>query len=116
MGWLKVTLDFVLHFTQFDGLSPLTGYGDVQKPLQPPVGAHPSPSPSGVESAAYTAITCSYPTLEQEGWEFCNTETSRDCWLRDPRESQPQFTQYDVKTNCRQTSLEIIQWTMYRLV
>ncbi|KAK7753773.1 hypothetical protein SLS62_004138 [Diatrype stigma] len=44
MGWLKVTIDFVLHVTQLDGFSPLIGYGDVQKPLQPPpIVIDPSP-------------------------------------------------------------------------
>ena len=108
MGWLKVTVEFVLRVTQLDGLSPFLGYEDVQRPLQPP-----SPVPSlpptgegcygsecGVAPTAYTPITCSYPELEAKGWEFCHTDSSRDCWIRDPAENQPSFTQWDVKTNC----------------
>ncbi len=104
MGWLKVTIDFVLQVTQLNGLSPLIGSGDgVQRPLQPPsiVDSLPPATNGGYgQASTYTPIVCQYPELENDGWEFCNTETSRDCWIRDPRESQPSFTQWDVRTNC----------------
>ncbi|RYP70902.1 hypothetical protein DL771_005152 [Monosporascus sp. 5C6A] len=105
MGWLRVAVDFVLRATQLDGLSPLIGYGDVQQPLQPPSIVDSVPPLTGggyygeAQGLPYTPIVCSYPELEAKGWEFCNTEDSRDCWIRDPNENQPSFTQWDVRTN-----------------
>ncbi|RYO79292.1 hypothetical protein DL766_009670 [Monosporascus sp. MC13-8B] len=105
MGWLRVTVNFVLRVTQLDGLSPFIGYGDVQQPLQPPSIVDSVLPLTGEghygegQGCPYTPIVCSYPELEAKGWEFCNTEDSRDCWIRDPNENQPSFTQWDVHTN-----------------
>ncbi|RYO95793.1 hypothetical protein DL765_011755 [Monosporascus sp. GIB2] len=108
MGWLRVTVDFVLRVTQLGGFSPSIGHGDAQQPLQhhsivdsvPPLARRGNYGES--QGRPYTPIVCSYPELEAKGWEFCNTEDSRDCWIRDPNENQPSSTQWDVRTNYEQ--------------
>lgn len=54
-------------------------------------------------SASYngktSAITCSYPKLEKQGWKMCNTNETRDCWLVNPLNAQSASTQYDIQTN-----------------
>ncbi|KAI3327666.1 multicopper oxidase [Xylariaceae sp. AK1471] len=96
MGWLKVTFEFVLKVTQLD-YSQLLGYDTPQKPLIPP--KHNSPFLPTAPDIFTPSIVCEYPELEAQGWEFCNSETSRDCWIRDPSALQPAYTQFDVRTN-----------------
>jgi hypothetical protein len=108
MGWFKVTLEFVLQVTQLNPFSPIIIDQDAaQKPLGfPKPGPHGPASPSipGVDVQPKASFECHYPELEAKGWEQCNTETSRDCWIRDPTASAPSFTQYDVRTNCKRLS------------
>ncbi|KAK8012590.1 hypothetical protein PG991_009965 [Apiospora marii] len=104
MGWFKVTLEFVLQVTQLNPFSAviIDQQDAAQKPLRlPKPGQHGPSSPSipGVDVHPKAAFECHYPELEAKGWEQCNTETSRDCWIRDPTASAPSFTQYDVRTN-----------------
>ncbi|KAI1080742.1 Cupredoxin [Whalleya microplaca] len=96
MGWLKVTVEFVLKVTQLDTFSPFLGYDRPQAPLTPPEHVVPL---SDLPDVYTSSIVCEYPELESQGWELCNTNTSRDCWIRNPSEVQPAFTQYDVRTN-----------------
>ncbi|KAI1438510.1 multicopper oxidase [Xylaria sp. CBS 124048] len=108
MSWLKVTVEFILKVSQFD-LSGALGYDVPQKPLipPPPPGKHPHhphpphpPHPPHTSPDVFTpSIVCEYPELKARGWEFCNSETSRDCWIRNPRESHPEFSQFDVRTD-----------------
>ncbi|KAK8034508.1 multicopper oxidase [Apiospora rasikravindrae] len=103
MGWFQVTVEFVLQVTQLNPFSPIIVDQDAaQKPLGLPkqVSHDPGfPSVPGVDVLPKATFECHYPELEAQGWEFCNTETSRDCWIRDPTANTPSFTQYDVRTN-----------------
>lgn len=110
MGWFKVTLEFVLQVTQLNPFSAviLDQQDAAQKPLGlPKPGPHGSPSPSipGVDFQPKASFECHYPELEAKGWEQCNTATSRDCWIRDPKANAPSFTQYDVRTDCKRLSI-----------
>ncbi|KAI8630931.1 multicopper oxidase [Xylariaceae sp. FL1651] len=96
MSWLKVTFEFVLKATQLD-FTYVLGYDSPQKPLTPP--EHSVISPPIVPDVFTPSIVCEYPDLEAQGWELCNSETSRDCWIRDPNAPQPTLTQFDVYTN-----------------
>ncbi|KAI1337620.1 Cupredoxin [Xylariaceae sp. FL0016] len=96
MAWLKVTLEFLVKVAQLDSWAPFLGYDVPQAPLVPPEHTH---VPQPTSNVYAPSITCSYPELEAQGWELCNTETSRDCWIRDPSLSQPAFSQYDVRTD-----------------
>ncbi|KAK8046687.1 hypothetical protein PG996_014751 [Apiospora saccharicola] len=103
MGWFKVALEFALQVTQLNPFSPIIIDQDAaQKPLGfPKPGPHGPASPPvpGIDVQPKASFECHYPELEAKGWEQCNTETSRDCWIRDPTASAPSFTQYDVRTN-----------------
>ncbi|KAK7966615.1 uncharacterized protein PG986_000892 [Apiospora aurea] len=103
MGWFQVTVEFVLQVTQLNPFSSIIVDQDAsQKPLGLPkeVSHDPGfPSVPDVNVQPKAAFECHYPELEAQGWEFCNTETSRDCWIRDPTANTPSFTQYDVRTN-----------------
>ncbi|KAK8111318.1 uncharacterized protein PG998_007775 [Apiospora kogelbergensis] len=103
MGWFKITLEYVLQITQLNPFSPIIVDQDVaQKPLGLPTqGSHGPASHSipGVDVQPKATFECHYPELEASGWEFCNTETSRDCWIQDPKANQPNFTRYDVRTD-----------------
>ncbi|KAK6834539.1 hypothetical protein PG987_009233 [Apiospora arundinis] len=103
MGWFKVTLEYVLQITQLSPFSPVIVEQDAaQKPLGLPTqGSHGPSSHSipGLDVQPKATFECHYPELEEKGWEFCNTETSRDCWIRDPKANQPSFTQYDIRTD-----------------
>lgn len=46
-----------------------------------------------------TPFSCSYPSLEAQGWLFCNDETQRSCWITNPQELQPLWSQYDINTD-----------------
>ncbi|KAI5925908.1 Cupredoxin [Camillea tinctor] len=96
MSWLKVTVEFILSITQLETFSPFLGLDGSQKPLTPPIHDDVLPTIPDIFSSS---IVCTYPELEANGWEFCNTKDSRDCWIRNPHESQPEFTQFDVKTD-----------------
>ncbi|KAK8038044.1 hypothetical protein PG994_014811 [Apiospora phragmitis] len=83
MGWFKVTLEF----------KPL----GLPKQVPHDPASHSIP---GVDVQPKATFECQYPELiGEQGWEFCNTETSRDCWIRDPKANQPSFTQFDVRTD-----------------
>ncbi|KAK8066469.1 hypothetical protein PG997_013216 [Apiospora hydei] len=103
MGWFQVTVEFVLQVTQLNPFSSIIVDQDAsQKPLGLPkeVSHDPGfPSVPDVNVQPKATFECHYPELEAQGWEFCNTETSRDCWIRDPTANTPSFTQYDVRTN-----------------
>ncbi|KAI0019770.1 multicopper oxidase [Xylariomycetidae sp. FL0641] len=99
MGWLRRTTVLLLEITRLDFFSPFLDYDSPQKPLTPP--DHSAILPSKPE-AHTSSIVCSYPDLEAQGWELCNSEISRDCWIRNPQEEQPVFTQYDVRTDYEQ--------------
>jgi len=101
MGWFKVTVEFVLKVAQLD-FSPLLGHDIQQAPLlTPPAHDHNGHALAPSAPDVFTrSIKCEYPELEAQGWEFCNDKDHRDCWIRDPSETQPGFTQYDVRTNC----------------
>jgi hypothetical protein len=98
MGWLKVTIEFVLKASQLD-FAQVLGYDTPQKPLTPP--KHQSPLLPTAPDVFTPSIVCEYPELEAQGWELCNSETSRDCWIRDPSAPQPLYSQFDVRTNCK---------------
>ncbi|KAI1878681.1 hypothetical protein JX265_002858 [Neoarthrinium moseri] len=101
MGWLRECVDFALQIVALNPFSPFLLDGNTQRPLDLP---HQPELPSeladgscpGIQCPTPQPFKCSYPTLEKEGWEFCNTEDSRDCWIRDPKATNPIFSQYDV--------------------
>ncbi|KAI1825126.1 multicopper oxidase [Xylaria intraflava] len=106
MSWLKVTLEFVLKVTHLN-LSRALGYDTPQKPLTPP--KHQAPYRPTAPDVFTPSIVCEYPELEAKGWELCNDEDSRDCWIRDPRASQPAFTQFDIRTDYESATPKGIQ-------
>ncbi|KAI1809950.1 multicopper oxidase [Poronia punctata] len=81
MGWLSKTFQLVLKATHLD-------------PQQSPLNSsHHDNAVSSIAPRVFTpSITCEYPELEAQGWEFCNDETSRDCWLKNSD------SQYGIKT------------------
>ncbi|KAH8671284.1 multicopper oxidase-domain-containing protein [Xylariales sp. PMI_506] len=101
MGWIQSCIDFALQITQ---LSPfhLTGLGsDGQHPLNLPAQHSIDDSCLGAECALSRpkAFKCSYPELERQGWELCNTNDERDCWIRNPHAVNPRLSRYDIHTD-----------------
>ncbi|KAI0134118.1 multicopper oxidase-domain-containing protein [Xylariales sp. AK1849] len=90
MGWLKDCVEFTLQITQLNIFSPFTSYDGTQQPLQlqhqQPPSVNTAGTCAGAQCSKPKAFQCEYP-----GWELCNTETSRDCWIRDPTGAQPEF-------------------------
>lgn len=103
MGWLKNCVDFVLQVTQISPFFPLPDARSHQKPLnlppQHPIDTAEASCP-GIQCVTPQPFKCSYPSLEAKGWEFCNSESSRDCWIRDPNAVNPVLSQYDIQSDC----------------
>ncbi|KAH8204968.1 hypothetical protein TruAng_000851 [Truncatella angustata] len=102
MGWLRKCLDFVLQITQLASFTDFPTRDDIQRPLFLPSELLPETVEGSCPSAQCVSpqpFKCSYPKLEKKGWEFCNTGTSRDCWIRDPNAVNPVFSQYDILTD-----------------
>ena len=85
MGFLQSCSEALLHMLSF---SPSWERYGLQKPLPlSDINVHVNP----VTEERH--FKCEYPTLV--GWENCNTNSSRNCWLRDTASSQPLFNQYE---------------------
>ncbi|KAK9769826.1 hypothetical protein SCAR479_13479 [Seiridium cardinale] len=99
MGWFRDCIDFALQVSQLSPFIPLTDSYHDQQPLDLsphiPIDTAEESCP-GTQCSTPQPFKCSYPKLEEKGWQFCNSETSRDCWIRDPNAVNPIFSQYDV--------------------
>ena len=105
MGFFKTCWEILAYLGLFGQL------GDRHNALQIPLqDHHPTPSVAEVANPPndYTIVgktypdtpfTCSYPSLQAQGWLFCNDETQRSCWLTNPQETQPLWSQYDINTD-----------------
>lgn len=102
MGFFKTCWELFAYLGVFGQLGER--HGALQFPLQdysPAAEANKSPNDYAVVGKAYpdAPFSCSYPTLEAQGWLFCNNETQRSCWLTNPQAIQPLWTQYDINTD-----------------
>lgn len=95
MGFFNTCWELVLHLPFF---SPLDGGGFERDGSQLPLSSDPSGGVIIHPEHASPGFTCSYPSLE--GWKSCNSPDDRSCWLKDSRANQPNFSQYDIHTDC----------------
>ena len=102
MGFFKTCLELLAYFGVFGQL------GDRHAALQIPLHDHSlvaevtkSPNDYTVVGKTYpdTPFRCSYPSLQAQGWLFCNDKTQRSCWLTNPQENQPLWSQYNINTD-----------------
>lgn len=85
MGFIQRCSESLLRLLSF---SPSWERYGLQKPLPlSEIEIH------GYPHIATSDFKCEYPSLV--GWENCNTNSSRDCWLRDTGSAQPLFNQYE---------------------
>lgn len=102
MGFFKTCWELFAYLGVFGQLGDR--HGALQFPLQDyPKAPEGNKAPNGyaVVGKAYpdAPFTCSYPSLEAQGWLSCNDETQRSCWLTNPQAVQPLWTQYDINTD-----------------
>jgi hypothetical protein len=86
----------VTYFVSIVSLSPNSGWGDFQTPLQKqhsikPSKGYPIFKPPGAPRDG--RFNCEYPDME--GWEDCSHELDRKCWLRHTKTGK----QFDINTD-----------------
>ncbi|KAJ9138645.1 Multicopper oxidase [Pleurostoma richardsiae] len=102
MGLIHICLDILYSVATFTPFNPWTEVA--QKPFledssQSPLLSPPSTPVTFHPEGSSPGFTCVYPELEKQGWISCNTETTRDCWLRDPASVYSDYSQIDINTD-----------------